>query len=221
MKKVLYIDIETIPAPESFLDGVEIKAPATHKKPESIAAWIAENGDAYRDEQHRKTSFNGGWGSICQISWAIDDGEIDGAALGPDRANERDMLFGALDAIEGQLSHANNPYLCGHFISGFDLKFIKHRCIVLGIKYPQWLLPSAKPWDDGIRDTMQLWAGARDTISLDNLCKILGIKGKEGFDGSMVYDAWLAGEHAKITAYCAADVAKVRTINEIFLKAGI
>jgi hypothetical protein len=40
-------------------------------------------------------------------------------------------------------------------------------------------------------------------------------------DGSMVYDAWLAGEHAKITAYCADDVAKVRTINEIFLKAGI
>ena len=221
MKPTLYLDIETLPAPESFLDGIEIRPPATHKKPESIAAWIAENGDKWMAEQHRKTSFDGGYGQICQISWAIDDGEIDGAALGPDRANERDMLFGALDAIEGQLSHANNPYLCGHFISGFDLKFIKHRCIVLGIKYPQWLLPSAKPWDDGIRDTMQLWAGARDTISLDNLCKILGIKGKEGFDGSMVYDAWLAGEHAKITAYCAADVAKVRTINEIFLKSGI
>jgi 3'-5' exonuclease len=63
MKPTLYLDIETLPAPESFLDGVEIKAPATHKKPESIAAWIAENGDTYRDEQHRKTSFNGGWGS--------------------------------------------------------------------------------------------------------------------------------------------------------------
>lgn len=221
MKPTLYLDIETIPAPEQYRDGIEIKAPGMFKKQESIDAWIAENADTYRDEQHRKTSFNGGYGQICQISWAIGDADIDGASLGPDREGERDMLFGALGAIESQLGHASNPYLCGHYISGFDLKFIKHRCIVLGVQYPQWLRPNAKPWDESIRDTMILWAGARDTISLDNLCQILGIEGKGDMDGSMVYDEWTAGNHEKIADYCADDVAKVRKINEIFQKAGI
>ena len=221
MKPTLYIDIETLPGDEAGKAGIEVKAPGQYKKQDSIDKWLAENGESEREAIYRKQSFNGGYGQVCQISWAIDDGEICGESLGSDRDGEKDMLASALASIEIALGHATSPDICGHFISGFDLKFIKHRCIVLGIKYPHWLKPNAKPWDVEIRDTMILWAGARDTISLDNLCKILGIEGKGDVDGSMVYDMWLDGKHEEIAAYCADDVEKVRQVNKRFIAAGI
>ena len=221
MKKTLFLDLESIPAPEEYRESIEVSPPGNITKQETIDKWWVEKAPALIEKGYRDTSFNGGYGQICQISWAVDDGEISGEMLGGNRSDEKEMLAAALATIEMQLGAANNPYLCGHYISGFDLKFIKHRCIVLGIHVPQWLKPNAKPWDEGIRDTMILWAGARDTISLDNLCKILGIEGKSGFDGSMVYDAWLAGEHQKISDYCASDVEKVRQVNKRFLAAGI
>ena len=65
-----------------------------------------------------------------------------------------------------------------------------------------------------------MFAGGRDTVSMDNLCDILGIPGKDGFDGSMVAEAWANGEHAKIAEYCADDVRRTREIHKRFLAVG-
>ena len=66
----VYLDIETIPAqsPE-YRDKVRatIKPPGNIKKPESIAAWMAENADAAVDETVAKTSFDPAAGHICCI----------------------------------------------------------------------------------------------------------------------------------------------------------
>jgi len=69
-------------------------------------------------------------------------------------------------------------------------------------------------------ETRAAWGGARDTISLGNRCKALGIPGKDGFDGSMVADAWLAGEHDTIAEYCRDDVERVRQIHNRFVSVG-
>jgi predicted PolB exonuclease-like 3'-5' exonuclease len=45
----------------------------------------------------------------------------------------------------------------------------------------------------------------------------MGIKGKDGFDGSMVADAWRNGEHGKIAEYCQDDVMRVREIHKRFM----
>jgi len=98
-----------------------------------------------------------------------------------------------------------------------------HRCVVLGIQMPHWLSSTANAaaWDAKVRDTMFLWAGARGTIGLDELCTILGLDGKGDVDGSMVYDMWLAGEHDAIGRYCNDDVEKVRAVNKRFVDAGL
>jgi len=88
------------------------------------------------------------------------------------------------------------------------------------VKIPRCIPRDVKPWGKGIFDTMTAWAGTRDTISLDNLCKALGIPGKDGFDGSMVADAWLAGEHDTIAEYCRDDVERVRQIHNRFVSVG-
>ncbi len=218
MKETLYLDLETVPGPESGKDSVVVKAPANYKDPAKIKAYQ----DANKEAAYLKQSFNGGYGSICSFSFALGDGEISNHHA-PTRESEADMLSLTLREITEMLTIAGDPapFLCGHYISGFDLRLIMHRCIVLGVKIPPWLKTNAKPWDERIRDTMTLWAGARDTIGLDELCGILGIAGKDGFDGSMVYEAWLDGEHEKISAYCNSDVEKVRKINKMFLEVGL
>jgi predicted PolB exonuclease-like 3'-5' exonuclease len=219
MKKTLYIDIETIPGPESGKDSVKVKVPANYKDEAKIAAFI----EAGKEEAYRKQSFDGGYGQVCAISYAIDDGPVSGITLRDDRSIEYIIIGDIFGVIEAELDGHSNPYVCGHFVSGFDLRFLMHRCIILGIQVPHWLATTANAaaWSDKLRDTMQIWAGNRGTIGLDELCKILGIEGKGDMDGSMVYDMWLAGEHEKISEYCNQDVERVRAINRKFLEVGI
>ncbi len=223
MKTTLYLDIETIPGPESGKAATIAKPPGNMKKQETIDKWHTDHGEAAIDDLYRKQSFNGGYGQICSFSFAVGDLPVCGVMLAGDRSREKDILTDAFWGIQQDLDDVGdpNPFLCGHYISGFDLRFIMHRCIVLGISVPTWLRPNAKPWDAGMRDTMLMWAGNRDTIGLDELCKILGIEGKGDMDGSQVYDYWLAGRHDEISAYCNADVEKVRAIDLKFKAAGL
>ena len=43
---------------------------------------------------------------------------------------------------------------------------------------------------------------------MDKLCKAFGIKGKEGFDGSMVNNEWVNGDRSKVIEYCKDDVRR-------------
>ena len=222
MKKTLYIDIETIPGPESGMLTIEVKPPANIKKQESIDKWHEEKGQNAIRDKYLKQSFNGGYGRVCSISYAVDDGSVfNSSAL--DRDAETQTMIAAFDTIDGELDGHSNPFVCGHFVSGFDLRFLMHRCVVLGVKMPHWLqtTANAKPWDAKLRDTMQLWCGNRDTIGLDELCTILGIPGKGDVGGSMVYQMWLDGRHEEIGEYCSEDVEKVRAVNKRFIEAGL
>ena len=217
----VYFDVETIPCQDaSYLDKLceEIKAPAQYKKPESIEKWLAENRETAALEAMAKTSFDGGRGHVCTIAWAINDGPTDVARTLENLDYEAEALHNFFDALKGYHSLT----LVGHNVAGFDIGFLRKRAICLGVKLPPaWAFPrDPKPWDKGIIDTMHAWAGARDTISLDELCGILNIPGKDGFDGSMVAEAWANGEHDKISAYCRDDVERVRKIHQKFLEAG-
>lgn len=53
---------------------------------------------------------------------------------------------------------------------------------------------------------MLAWAGYGNRVSLDTLCKALGVDSPKGdMDGGKVFDAWLLGEHGRIAAYNLAD----------------
>ncbi len=64
-----------------------------------------------------------------------------------------------------------------------------------------------------------MWAGLRDKISLDRICKALGIQAKgedlpegEYIDGSLVWEFVKRGEIEKVAAYCKADVIRCREV---------
>ena len=218
-ERFLYLDIETIPSqsPEyAARVAGEITAPGNLKNPESIAAWLDENRESAAQEKIAKSSFDGGRGHVCTIAWARNDGDI-AVHHAKTVADERSVIedfFANFDPY-----HAET--LVGHNVANFDLAFLRKRAIALGIVMPRGNFPrDPKPWDKKIFDTMSAWAGGTNRISLDDLCDILGIPGKDGFDGSQVAGAWARGEHDRIAEYCADDVQRVRAIHHRFIQAG-
>ncbi len=217
---IITFDIETLPTRDadviaSIADG--IKAPATHKKPETIAAWLAENKEAAIAEAVAKTSFDGLYGSIACICYQFDDGEVFHVSAGYD--GEACMLDTFFKDIYAQTMVTHNVGVsfvpmtfCGHNIAGFDLPFLKHRSIINNVKPPESLLKamSAKPWDACIADTMLMWSSdSQKRASMDKLCKAFGIPGKGDFDGSMVADTWPT-DPQKVIDYCKDDVTRTR-----------
>ena len=73
-----------------------------------------------------------------------------------------------------------------------------------------------EPDRDRIIDTMTMWAGERDRVSLDNLCRALGIPRKSrGIDGSKVYDMLVSGRFRETSRYCADDVRRLRSVHRV------
>jgi len=208
---ILTFDLETLPTNdpaiiEELAKG--IKPPATHKKQETIDAWMIENKESALKELVAKTSFDGALGRIACIAWSIDDEPVFASGA---EYTELEAIKVFYDFINME---CHDVTFCGHNLAGFDLPFLKHRSIIHGIKPPKSLLQAmnAKPWDSCIVDTMLMWNSSRDKYaSMDKLCKALGIQGKEGFDGSMVAETWPI-DPQKVIEYCRDDVRRTRAI---------
>lgn len=207
---MITFDLETLPTNDAeIIASFEstISAPGQYKKPESIAEWMAANKDAALKELVAKTSFDGLYGRIACIAWGEQEDEIE--------ASDHNHSEGdAIEAFYSSISKSDAETFCGHNIAGFDLPFLKHRSIILGIKPPQSILRAmkGKPWDDSIADTMLMWDSRSDKrVSMDKLCKALGIAGKGCFDGSMVAETWPI-DPQKVIGYCKDDVRRTMEI---------
>lgn len=207
---ILHMDIETLPTNnQEAIDALSdtITAPGQYKKPESIAEWLAENKASALNELVAKTSFDGLYGRIACIAWAHDDDEIL-STLATD--GEGDAIQRFYDSVPENCRIT----VCGHNVHGFDLPFLKHRSIIHGIRPPAPILRamSAKSWGEEIADTMLIWSENRERrVSMDKLCRALGIDGKTDFDGSMVADTWPV-DPQRVIDYCKDDVARCRKI---------
>lgn len=213
----LFLDIETIPTErEDVIADLRsgIKPPAQYKKPESIAEWMRDNLEAETDQAVRKTALDGAFGRVCVAGFAIDEGEVDSVS---DDTDEGVVLRGLNNFLDASISpnHFRSVIVVTHYGTGFDLRFLWQRCIVHGIK-PHPIIRQAamaKPWDACVYDTMVQWAGQKGSISLDKLCRALGVESPKGeMDGSMVYDYVRAGRIADVAAYCRRDVEALREV---------
>lgn len=219
----IVLDIETIPSqhPDALTQArATIAPPATLKKPESIAAWWEHEADAAAQAAWRKQALDGGLhGEIISISACTPDCE---KVWGKCRAvgeSEADLLRGFFAEIEvwersiaERLPHTSSawpldPVWPIAHNAAFDLGFLWRRARVLGVAVPRWL-PS--PMGRAGKDygcTMQTWAGFGNRVTLDALCRALGVASPKegGIDGSKVFDAWLQGRRGEIEAYNTRD----------------
>lgn len=207
----------------------KISAPGNYKDPEKIAAWLSNEGqakaqelqnalDADVDAAYRKTGLDGAFGQVCVIgsalneqdplTWALEDWQ-DPPSEGLLLADFASYLQNAVP-----LSEHLSTTVIGHNVANFDLRFLVHRHIINGVR-PHGIIAravQAKPWEtDRVYDTMMQWAGVGRTISLDKLCKALGVPtSKGGITGATVWDEVKAGRIDEVAKYCANDVVATR-----------
>lgn len=210
---ILSIDIETIPSQaEGALQSIEVSPPGNIKKPESIAKWHEEKGEAAKETEWRKTALNGTTGEIICIGFAVDDQEPI-AIYRELEWSESELLSKFVDTIY-EVYKSNDlrpPVWVGHNITGFDLRFIWQRLVINNIRSKFHLPYDAKPWSDLVFDTMIEWSG-KTSGSLDKICKAFGYEGKGDIDGSKVWDYVKDGKIKEVAEYCKDDVRKTRDL---------
>jgi hypothetical protein len=215
----LYLDIETIPAqlPEAHAAIAEnVKPPAQMKKAETIAAWEANDKAQAVKDAIAKSSLDGTFGHIHTIGFAINDAKPDCRYLADRYSPEFEKSVLNEFFIAANEASRNNPFpvcVVGHNHIGFDFRFIWQRAIILGVRVPGWFPRDPKPWGNEAFDTMLAFAGQRGMISLDRLCRALGIPGKDDIDGSMVASLWEAQRSDNIARYCMDDVERTRAVH--------
>lgn len=215
----IYMDIETLGTTDAVVIAdiaKTISPPGNIKLPESIAKWHSESGAQALADAVAKTSFDGSQGRIACIAWAFDDGEIHCTSSDATEAEAIKTFYAATEKTLEINYHGGSTstplQVCGHNIAGFDLPFLKARSIILGIKPPPgiWRTMKAKPWDDCIQDTMNLW-DAKKMVGLAKLCRSLGIKDDDDMDGSKVAEMWAANPE-RVIQYCKNDVEITRKV---------
>jgi 3'-5' exonuclease len=207
----LFFDIETIPADESSREALQYLYDRKKLKNPDIM-------DTFEDF-YLKTSFDGSFGRIACIAYAVNNDPIRVISHPEDEKKVLQDFW----HVAGQCDQ-----FIGHNIMEFDLRFLLQRSMVLGVK-PTWNRfqeLGKKPWDmvkylDFSRyknlpvfDTMQEWSNwGNHKLGLEHVALALGIPTpKEGIDGSEVWNFYQAGKINEICEYCKRDVEVTRAV---------
>ncbi len=191
----LFLDIETLPAEQEkheVLKEIHQKKTDDGKKVRSFEDFITQ------------TSFDGAFGRIACISYAVND-EATKSLFG----DEKQILEIFWDVAK------NVDIFVGFNVMDFDLRFIYQRSMILGAK-PTKDLSFARYRKSPIYDVMREWVkwNMQAYITLDVLAKALGIPSSKGGDveGKNVARAFEDGRIREICEYCEKDVDVTRKI---------
>jgi predicted PolB exonuclease-like 3'-5' exonuclease len=217
---LLFLDIETIPAPDEevkalkFLYSRKLEKKAKKKEVSEEVEFEGKTIDKF-ETFYKNTSFDGGFGRILCIAYAIDDGPLEVICY-PD--DERHTLFDFWKVA------AKVDGFVGHNVMEFDLRFIYQRCVKFKLK-PSWdmfpknaydprALSFARYRSQPIFDTMKEWTKwGQNHVGLEHIALALGIPTpKDGIDGSQVFDFYKAGKIKEICEYCKRDVEVTRAV---------
>lgn len=194
----LFFDIETLPA------GPE-QEPAIKEMYAKYRTTAIGSGAKSYDDFLRSTSFDGAFGRLLCIGYAVDDkpGKV--------------IYFEDEKKILQEFWRIAQKcdLFIGHNVFDFDIPFIFQRSIVLGVK-PSRRIPLRRYTNDVVFDTYQewtMWSRTHAKGSLDRLAKAFGYpSSKTDIDGSQVYDYYRMGKVKEINDYCIRDVELTRKI---------
>jgi predicted PolB exonuclease-like 3'-5' exonuclease len=200
------IDIETIPsqvmAVREYL-AKDITPDSRLKDPAKIEADIEKKKEAAFD----KAGLHGWSNHIVCLGVKVDDHPAV-TFHSESFEDERKIIIQFFDYITENCGAYSHTWI-GHNIIGFDLKILRQRCMILGIKWPvMFEHPFNDKWGEAVYDTQIKWTGdKREYISLEKLCIAFGIESpKSDMTGADVYKYWKAGRIKEIADYCKQDV---------------
>jgi hypothetical protein len=203
MERLIFLDIETIPAGDP-IDPMTLKPPAQMKKADTIAEWYKNEAPALAEEAWKKGSLDSMRGEILCIGWICDE---EGWVInGSNEEATLQQFQTILEGIKGEYKFV------GWNINSFDIPWIWRKAI-------KYNLPLRKVFNrDRYRgnsvDLMLTWASDfKDFRKMSDVAEFLGIEDRSnGIEGSQVYDLYKEGRIEEIKTYCMGDVETVRDI---------
>jgi DNA polymerase elongation subunit (family B) len=217
LNKVLFLDIETVPATASYSQLNSDWQSLWDKKAKSLVTENITSADLYD-----RSAIYAEFGKIICIGVGIITGfphqtQLRLKSIAGD--DEKKILEDFSDLLKVYFS-TDKSRLCAHNGKEFDFPFLSRRMLVHGIKLP-FLLDTAgkKPWEVNNLDTMELWkfGDYKSYTSLNLLAHLFGIPTpKDDIDGSQVADVYYRDNNLpRIEKYCLKDVI---TLCQLFLK---
>jgi hypothetical protein len=186
MKKILFIDVETVPEYRNLDQVPSNKLDLFLKR---FDAELQKSDVSAHELYDQKGGLYAEFGKIVCISigYVIKKGEAEEIAIKSlCGRHEKLILEGFIKIVDRK----PDAYLCAHNGIEFDYPFLLRRLMVNGLPIPGVLdTMETKPWDLKLLDTMAMWGGTqwKYRASLDLLCELFGIDSPKGdLDGSKV-----------------------------------
>lgn len=208
IKKILFLDIETVPQVYNFGDLDEEKQNLWDAKTK-----YQQKGDKTAEDIYEKAGIMAEFGKIVCISVGIVNDDEARSQLrlksfyGDD---EKEILQNFNHLLNGHYN-TDRHQLCAHNGKEFDFPYLARRILINQLALPNALdIAGKKPWEVNHLDTMQLWkfGDYKHYTSLDLLTNIFDIPSPKddisGADVSRVY--WEEKDVERIAKYCEKDV---------------
>lgn len=219
LSKVLFLDIETVPAYSSYNQLNErLKKLWNRKAQNIIKSDLSYEGDKTPEGVYERAGIYSEFGKIICISTGfISEGSFRVKSFYGD--DEKKLLQDFCLMLEKHFN-TQNHFLCTHNGKEFDYPYIARRILINGLKLPFLLnIAGKKPWEITHLDTMELWkfGDYKNYTSLDLLTAIFDIPTpKNDIDGSQVRSVYYEeNDLERIVTYCQKDTLAVA---QLFLK---
>lgn len=215
MKKILFLDVETVSQVESYDQLNEEVASLWKEKYNQIKKRTPEKYHEDDDEVVALPDMGlfAEFGKIACISFGFlyknEEGE-ETIKVTSIYGEDEEFVLCEFSKVLHKVGK-NGYYLCGHNVREFDVPYIARRMIINNIKLPQILINAKKKqWESPVIDTMELWkfGDYKHYTSLKLLCQTLGIQSpKEDIEGKDIYRVYYQEKNLKrIAHYCENDV---------------
>lgn len=210
-RKILFLDIETVPAVQDYTELPERLMPLWDKKSRRYQNQEPDKG--VEELFFQKAGIHAEFGKVVCISCGylqFEGEKPTGIKLksfyGED---ERQILEDFAKVLNDFSSKKFN--LCAHNGKEFDFPYLGRRYVIHGLPLPNVLQTQGKkPWETTFIDTMELWkfGDYKAYTSLDLLAAVLGVPSpKDDIDGSQVANVfYYEKDHERIKVYCEKDV---------------
>ena len=214
---IIFLDIETLPCQRD--DPLWLKLSGNVEK---LRTETDEEFEARLESLYRNSALHAALGTVWMIGYAQGSQEPQIIASSGTPEEEKELLAQFLKIV----ADIQDPWWVGHNISGYDIPFMQVRALKHGLPQLARKLRQvrAKPWEQRILDTMEIWPrtgsdrtswkddSLRGFGRLDTVCSVLGIEQQTGVMGDSVYKAFLEGNAEAVRSHLYSDIDQVRQV---------
>lgn len=212
LEKILFLDIETVPAHADYNDMPENWQALWAEK----TKWQRKDEETPEEYYPQRAGILAEFGRIVCISVGFIKGKDSDCSFRVRSFYGEDEKTLLLDFASLLNNFFNTPqhYLAAHNGKEFDFPYIARRMVVHRIPLPHMLdIAGKKPWEVSHIDTLELWkfGDRKNFTSLKLLAALLDIPTpKDDMDGSMVGPVfWQDKDLERIKTYCQKDTLAV------------